>query len=449
MDMVESIELLGHGSFQFRRVEGFVDRGQLLFGLGIDSVRLQESLVGSLGHIVPPLHPPPDPFLGHQFDHRLSLQDPVGKEVLVQPQLVLVEVVHDLELLRGLVTEVAEDLPDVGPVLLFHPGIVILLVGPGAGEADMLFLAIAPHQVVDHSAIVVGVDLVQGEGETVLYLVQGGVDARLPAGSRGMGSAQDSLSLPPARGDVRGREGMDELPSSRGSTVGHQIQLHIPGLLPIPFCGEFDWDLLVKQGLGMGVPVLFEPQDFALMGQLSVDGAGRDLPELGRCLVTTLHFLSLRDPVGKPAEPFQLTDQKGLEPLPTGVVKDLPDLGQHGFHLSVIDDLSPSAILLPAVQVASGPQFVLTGSRGTDEVLAVKSCSFLGLIQETALPFLRDWQVLLSHCLSLQDPVGEVLIPRNHVHTPILAPFRLLFILHNHCPFGYILRCTIRALDIV
>jgi len=89
----------------------------------------------------------------------------VGEEILVEPKLVAVEVVDDPEFFFGIVTKVAEYFPDVGPVLLFHPGVVILLVWPGAGEADMFFLAVAPQQVIDHGAIVVRVDLPEGERE--------------------------------------------------------------------------------------------------------------------------------------------------------------------------------------------------------------------------------------------------------------------------------------------
>lgn len=160
-----------------------------------------------------------------------------------------------------------------------------------------------------------------------------------------LGPAHDRLTLPPAKGDVYSREGIDELSPSGGSTVGHKIKLQVPWFLPIPFLGELDRDLLVKQGLGVGVTVLLQAQDLTLMGQLNIDGTRGDLEELCCHLRGTLHLT-------ESAKPFKLGEKQRLEPLPTGVVEDLPQLGQHGPHLTVIDDLPSSPLLLPAVKVA-------------------------------------------------------------------------------------------------
>src|SRR5437016_5082096 len=66
------------------------------------------------------------------------------EQVLEQPQLVGVERVHRRARRRRVIAHVPEELADVRPVLLFDVGVVVLLVGPAAGELDLLGLAVLP-----------------------------------------------------------------------------------------------------------------------------------------------------------------------------------------------------------------------------------------------------------------------------------------------------------------
>jgi hypothetical protein len=47
------------------------------------------------------------------------------------------EVIEGRDRLRRVVAVPADELADMGPVLLFDMGVVVLLVGPAPGEADL------------------------------------------------------------------------------------------------------------------------------------------------------------------------------------------------------------------------------------------------------------------------------------------------------------------------
>jgi len=70
-----------------------------------------------------------DALLTDQFDGR-------EEKIIKQSQLISVQVVHGLQGLVGVVAHIAKQLSDMGPVLLFYMGIVILLIWATAGEDD-------------------------------------------------------------------------------------------------------------------------------------------------------------------------------------------------------------------------------------------------------------------------------------------------------------------------
>ena len=84
--------------------------------------------------------------------------------------------VHFLEALEGhprRVAVIAHVTPDCRPVLLFHEGVVVLLVGTGATEPDPLLLAVGEQVVVDELATVVGVEVQEGEWQGASHLMHG------------------------------------------------------------------------------------------------------------------------------------------------------------------------------------------------------------------------------------------------------------------------------------
>ena len=56
---------------------------------------------------------------------------------------------------RRFVAVPADELADVGPVLLLDMGVVVLLLGPAPGEADLPIMAITVQIMVDELAAVV------------------------------------------------------------------------------------------------------------------------------------------------------------------------------------------------------------------------------------------------------------------------------------------------------
>ena len=83
-----------------------------------------------------------------ELDRRLE-------QVHVEPELIGVEVVERRDGLRRLVAVPADELADVGPVLLLDMGVVVLFIGPAPGEADLPVMAITVQIMVDELAAVV------------------------------------------------------------------------------------------------------------------------------------------------------------------------------------------------------------------------------------------------------------------------------------------------------
>src|SRR5262245_6404448 len=71
------------------------------------------------------------------------------EEVLQQAQVPPVERVNGGLGHGGVVAHIAEEFADVGPVLLLDVGVVVLLIGPPAGELDLLGLAVIPPVLID------------------------------------------------------------------------------------------------------------------------------------------------------------------------------------------------------------------------------------------------------------------------------------------------------------
>lgn len=66
-----------------------------------------------------------------------------------------IEAVEELQLLRRVIAVVAKRAPHDRPVLLLDEGAVVLLVGPTAGEGDLLLQAVAIQLVINELGTIV------------------------------------------------------------------------------------------------------------------------------------------------------------------------------------------------------------------------------------------------------------------------------------------------------
>ncbi len=102
-------------------------------------------------------------------------------------------------------------------------GIVILLVGPRAGEPDRLPCGplAKDHQMgIDELAAVVGINPLQHKGELAFNRRQRPQDAVLAF-------AHHSLALHSARLNVHAIQGMEKLPGGRGAELQDEVDLQI------------------------------------------------------------------------------------------------------------------------------------------------------------------------------------------------------------------------------
>lgn len=147
---------------QRQRVRGLFGAAKLLDSSFWDGLgALQNALKNCSGDIIPTDDPCPISNLFEQFHG--------GAEEVIEDAEVGVNVVHGPERPRGVVSVVADELADLGPILLFNVGVIILFVGAGAGELDFAVGGATPtkgpEMVVDEFGSVVRVDAAQWEGQ--------------------------------------------------------------------------------------------------------------------------------------------------------------------------------------------------------------------------------------------------------------------------------------------
>ncbi len=215
---------------------------------------------------------------------------------------------------------VAEQLADVGPVLLLDMPVVIFLVGSGAGEGHGLF-AVVP-QVTDQVPVqelrtIIAVEAPERERKTRFYIPRGLHDGSFPFVPYGSHAG-------PARIDVRKGYTPDEVSGQRAAAMCHGVGLQPAGTGNIIVVGAYG-DLIFKQPSRLGPttppPVILR---FA-RGQKAVDLSRADRQQLP-------HEVPIQLPValligGKPQ------GQQGFEAFPTGLLGLLPHYPEHGHNL--------------------------------------------------------------------------------------------------------------------
>ena len=147
---VDPIKLLVNGLGERKRVQGLQERFKLgdLAGIGLGAST--DPLERGLGGVVDPFKLGSHPDLAYEFYRGLI-------QVLIQPQLISVQVVHGGKSLLGIVANIAQELSDVGPVLLLDVGIVIFFVRTAAGEMDFTLITIGLEVIVDEFRAIVGI----------------------------------------------------------------------------------------------------------------------------------------------------------------------------------------------------------------------------------------------------------------------------------------------------
>jgi hypothetical protein len=110
---------------------------------------------------------------------------------------------------------------------LFDVAAVVFVAGSGAGEGDLVVLAVCEQVGVDELAAVVGVDAQHGEREPGHQVFQRG---QCPL----LGFVADRADFGPAGRDVGDGEGGGEVSGGVAAFVADQVDLHEPGSDIVP-----------------------------------------------------------------------------------------------------------------------------------------------------------------------------------------------------------------------
>src|SRR5207302_4195541 len=138
-------ELLVDNVREFEWIEAHDPASKFFDFFWVGVFREEHPLPRCLGFVVDARNPSASADFLQELDRRLE-------DILKEPQLVAVEVVHGLARRLRLEATVAEELAHMRPVLLLDVGVVVFLVGPTAREANLSILAETHQRVVDELA---------------------------------------------------------------------------------------------------------------------------------------------------------------------------------------------------------------------------------------------------------------------------------------------------------
>lgn len=234
---MDSSDFLIDCPFKSKGVESFKDILETLLGFFFDVFGFQDSLARSLGFIVVFDGFGSDSFFGQEFDGR-------DEEVVVEPPLVFVKIVHhgnDLGVFEALVPE---PLTDVGPVFSFDVSVVIFLVFSGASELDWFFSfpEIVKEEMIDKFSSVVKVNAEDRKRQGFFHIFD------FPCNFAEAFAVGGAL-LGPARGNVNGIGGKRVGAFEGGTAVSHGVCFKESGpkFVPLP-C--FDGDVALEKEPG-------------------------------------------------------------------------------------------------------------------------------------------------------------------------------------------------------
>ncbi len=155
----------------------------------------------------------------------------------------IIEERHDTGVIESFI---AEPLTDMGPVFLFHMGVVILVIGSASGELDGAFSLgeMTQQMVVEELRSVIAIESEQGERQRLLDMVDLFNDA-------GFSLSPDRSLFTPAGGDIDTINGVGEHPAEGLATVGDAVGFEKTGARFVPLVGV-DGDMFSQQGSWFG-----------------------------------------------------------------------------------------------------------------------------------------------------------------------------------------------------
>jgi hypothetical protein len=205
------------------------------------------------------------------------------------------------------------------PVCLLHMGVVILLIGPGAGELDAVSSTERHQMPVDELAAIVRIQSAQGKRQLLGDRGERLEDAVLTF-------THDRLPLDPAGVNVHGIQGMQKLPGGRCAGMGHQIDFQIAGARDVPVI-RLDGDQMLEQGAGPGGPVEPSLQPVLVRVEPPVHLPHTDGKQLA------FQRRAQGPPLSDPRKPDR---HRRLEARSTQIARLLPDPRQHANGLRTV-----------------------------------------------------------------------------------------------------------------
>jgi len=160
----------------------------------------------------------------------------LGKQVVGEDAVQFPDFIELIQLGSRVVAEVADEFADPGPVLLLHVGAIVLVPGPGAGERDLVGMAVGEQVFVDELRSVVRIDADNREREhrgDVLECLEDPPGGLVPHGPVHR----------PTGGNVGHCQGEAELTKAVAALMAHQVDFHETRDRVVPFGPGADRDL--------------------------------------------------------------------------------------------------------------------------------------------------------------------------------------------------------------
>ena len=290
------------------------------------------------------------------------------------------------------VSAIAHHTSHDGAVLLLDMGLVILAIGPRAGELDMRRLAPALDRLVHEDAVIVRIEAEQRK--------------RQRRAQRGHHFAQQALfakqqgrAFRPTCRDIGEGQCLHEAATCRRAAVRHKIRLHIAGrgIARVRISPDRNAS---PHRRGMRVPPTSAPRaDSSDRGENPVDrgGADRQQPDA---------HLAVQRKMPMPLHRRHQERDERLQPLPANPVGRFPEHHQRFSH---------SLAIHPACRPGSRPVHDMFTPEQSFRVLAMIPRDLRELRQDASLPGSRRGTVSRRHSL-------QKFVSRSHADPPHACP---------------------------
>lgn len=165
---------------------------------------------------------------------------------MIELPLLTVEVIHESNEESFIESVVSKPLPDMGPVLLFHMGVIVLVVWSASSKlhGSVSLVEVSDKMPIEELRAVVAVKAKQGERQGVFDILDLLKDFLFPF-------SPDCSLFSPTGGNIDGVDGIGELAQEAFSAVGDGIGLEESWFCLIPLVG-LNGDLFFEEGAGFG-----------------------------------------------------------------------------------------------------------------------------------------------------------------------------------------------------